>query len=151
MTEYIHYGSPKFSPEAFEPISQLPWWNKPEGGLWASPVEAKFGWKQWNESSRFQKCSDDCAFRFHLNQNAIVIHIKSIDDLKVLAQKGHAYKTNGRFFFEFKKMMKRGVDAIELHLSDDQPCTFEDSLYWALYGWDCDSIIVLNPAVIIPI
>lgn len=26
-----------------------------------------------------------------------------------------------------------------------------DDMYFGLYGWDCDSIIILNPSVVVPI
>ena len=38
---YIHYGSKQFDISKFEPIRN--WWNKPHGGLWASPVNAEYG------------------------------------------------------------------------------------------------------------
>ena len=42
-------------------------------------------------------------------------------------------------------MIKNGIDVIEFNLSNDE------DLYFALYGWDCDCILVLNPEVIIQI
>ena len=43
---------------------------------------------------------------------------------------------------DFEKMLADGWDAIEFRLSEDS------ELYWALYGWDCDSILVMNPDVV---
>ena len=40
--------------------------------------------------------------------------------------------------------LSKSYDAIELHLSDS-----EDNLYMMLYGWDCDSILIMNPDVIV--
>ena len=40
-------------------------------------------------------------------------------------------------------------DAIELHLSEDNSRgDFMECLYWVLYGWDCDSILIMNPDVV---
>ena len=44
---------------------------------------------------------------------------------------------------DFEKMLADGVDAIQFNLSAN-PC-----LYWDLYGWDCDCILIMNPAIII--
>ena len=46
---------------------------------------------------------------------------------------------------DFELMIKNGIDVIEFNLSNDE------DLYFALYGWDCDCILVLNPEVIIQI
>ena len=53
---YIHYGSDKFEPEKFQPIKNKMLSVKPTGGLWASPVNAKEGWRQWCERNNFQYC-----------------------------------------------------------------------------------------------
>ena len=39
-------------------------------------------------------------------------------------------------------------DAIELHLSDEVTDDYLESLYFKLYGWDCDSILIMNPDII---
>ena len=49
---------------------------------------------------------------------------------------------NGSFLPDFEKLLSDGVDAIELFISDDR------ELYWSLYGWDCDSILIMNPDVV---
>lgn len=43
---------------------------------------------------------------------------------------------------DFEKLIEDGVDAIEFNISNDW------DLYMALYGWDCDSTLILNPDVI---
>ncbi|MFR3519297.1 MAG: hypothetical protein ACLTT4_12785 [Coprobacillus cateniformis] len=41
--------------------------------------------------------------------------------------------------------LKRQYDAIEVNISNDY------GLYWKLYGWDCDSILVMNSDVVVEI
>ena len=48
----------------------------------------------------------------------------------------------GCCFPDFEKLVSDGVDAIEFFISDD------NKLYWDLYGWDCDSILIMNPNII---
>ena len=45
-------------------------------------------------------------------------------------------------FLDFEKLSK-SYDVIEVNISADR------DLYWELYGWDCDSILVMNPSVIV--
>ena len=45
--KYIHYGSNSFDPIKFHPIKNVPFYTKPEGGLWASRTNTDFGWKDW--------------------------------------------------------------------------------------------------------
>ena len=51
---YIHYGSKKFDTERFTPIQNCYPRNKPIGGLWASEVDAQFGWKTWCEGEQYR-------------------------------------------------------------------------------------------------
>lgn len=44
---YISYGLGKFDVDKFDEIQNVEYRNKPKGGLWASPVSAKRGWKDW--------------------------------------------------------------------------------------------------------
>lgn len=60
MTEkkqYIHYGSDHFSMEKFKEIQNKlndhSWQNKPNYGLWASPVDAEYGWADWCKGEEF--------------------------------------------------------------------------------------------------
>ena len=39
-------------------------------------------------------------------------------------------------------------DAIELHLSEEVVDDYLESLYFKLYGWDCDSILIMNKDII---
>lgn len=81
-TKYIHYGHKKFEPDRFKEIKNRDFWMKPDGGFWASPVDAKWGWKDWCESENFMDCDIENSFKFTLKDTANVIHIHSVDDLE---------------------------------------------------------------------
>lgn len=147
---YIHYGSKKFDTERFTPIQNCYPRNKPIGGLWASDVKAEYGWKQWCEDNGFycERNTDDNCFRFTLAENAKILTLICSSDVKAMPLLGKTgafdYKPN------FEEILSLGYDAVDYRLSDDCGSAF-DNLYWYLYGWDCDSILVLNPNIIIPI
>ena len=138
---YVHYGSSKFNKEAFIPIRNGGM-NKPIGGLWASDDTAKYGWRDWNSDSRFRECVESLSFRFILIPEARVLTISCEEQAQ-------------EFIFEFSgttnamqidwETVKEYFDAVEVLVSSDY------RLYWTLYGWDCDSIVILNPDVIVPI
>ena len=138
--KYIHYGHKHFSPDSFQPIKNESYRNKPRGGLWASPVDAPFGWKDWCEAEDYSECDERNASTFTLNSKANVYLISSVQDVQAMPRV--ECEITSMFFPDFEKMLADGWDAIEFHLSE---CS---ELYWVLYGWDCDSILVMNPDVV---
>ena len=137
--KYIHYGHSEFSLDRFNPIVNVPHFVKPIGGLWASRVDAEIGWKDWCEGNDFHCDRLEKSFTFKLRDDAKVLHIDSTDCLRDLP-KAETWHTMW-CVLDFEKLMET-YDAIELNLSADH------GLYWSLYGWDCDSILIMNPYVV---
>ena len=136
--QYIHYGHKHFDINLFCPISNREISIKPFGGLWASRIDAEYGWKELNDREHFKKCEKENSFTFYLSDDARILTINSMDDLEDLPH------LENDFFFgtlDFEKLLN-SYDAIEVNISSDR------RLYWYLYGWDCDSILVMNPEVI---
>ena len=104
------------------------------------------GWKQWCTSEEFWLDKLDVNFEFILSDDARVCHIKSVDDLRKLPILQGLDSI--LYCIDFEKAMKK-YDAIELHLSDEVNDDYLNSLYFRLYGWDCDSILIMNPNIII--
>lgn len=144
--EYIHYGSNKFDINKFNPIMNRAFFNKPYGGLWASRINSKYSWKNWNENEQFIDCNEENSFKFILSENANVLEIHSHKDLdkipQVNIQDEYSFLFSTNFFPDYKKLLCNKIDAIEVFISDDY------ELYWKLYGWDCDSILIMNPNII---
>lgn len=158
MKEYIHYGHKEFNINKFNQVKNQDeiLWSKPRcGGLWASAIDAQRGWKQWCEYNEFRDCNENNSFRFTLAENANVVHIYSIKDLQKLPQKLKPLNYRSlinRYFIDFENALNSGIDAIELHLSEENEDDYDsymESLYYVLYGWDCDSILIMNPDIII--
>lgn len=129
----IHYGSPSYDPTLFNPIKNRGF-VKPRGGLWTSPINSKRGWKYWCERESFRDCNENNSFKLVLNLDARVFVINSLDDLK------NAPLIGENIDFE---LLAKTHDAIwlteiglrETHLS--YPIN--------LYGWDCETVLILNP------
>ena len=144
MSKYIHYGHNKFCKEKFDAIENRLFFNKPLGGLWASPVNAAFGWKDWNDREDFRLYSENDRFTFELTEGAKVFHIRKPEDLKKMPMQKLDVELRYTKFPDFEQMAEK-YDAVELHLSE---CYALDIF---LGGYDCDCILVLNPDVIRPI
>ena len=139
---YIHYGDTAFYPYKFCPIHNRQGLNKPYGGLWASRVDAEFGWKKFNEYEFAMDCEEEISFRFILASNAHVIELHSVKDVDQMPQISDP-PNNDIYYPDFEAMAAAGIDAIEYFVSDD------DKLYYKLNSWNCDCILVMNPKIIL--
>ena len=138
----IHYGHKKFDKKQFVDISNCEYRPKPNGGLWASPIDSEFGWKQWCDSNKFRECTESDSFTFTLKPEANILVIDSVDNLKELPQVKSDFVIPMWYMLDFEVLSKK-YDAIEVRISCDY------NLYFKLYGWDCDSIVIMNPDVIV--
>lgn len=136
---YIHYGAKHFDKNLFQDIKNIPF-VKPEGGLWASRINANYGWKEWTEDNEYMtdRYREGNCFRFKLKNNARVLILKTKEDLKNLPKNKIPTFPTLYEWLDFEELKKR-YDAIEVVI---------EKLYWELYGWDCDSILILNKDVI---
>ena len=142
-------------------------------GLWGSPVDSDNSWKSWNDSSEYSECDDSNAFRFKVKDGFKILMIDSeesaislienyfmqnryvrsilrenIDILQAKQSCIEALRCSDPFStcemdgIDFMKMQSDGYSGMEISLTE------YPKLYWLLYGWDCDSIVVWNPDAI---
>lgn len=137
--KYIHYGSNEFDINKFEKIKNKEEFVKPLGGLWASRVDINTGWKNWCLNTGFDAKLDEY-FIFSLKEDTKILTIDNNEQLKELPKLNNSFELYCNLDFE---KLSEEYDAIEVLISKDQ------NLYFSLYGWDCDSIVVMNPSKII--
>lgn len=142
---YVHIGSNDFDKRLFRDISNINHFVKPMGGLWGSPVDSDYGWEDWvisndfNNTIGFNKYGKD-RFYFKLKDNSKLLYIDNAKCLKDLPQINDDLFQIAKSYVQLDfEMLKNMYDAIEVNISAD------NQLYWDLYGWDVDSILVLNP------
>lgn len=138
---YEHYGCKAFDMDKFMPITNMGSFPKPRGGLWASPVNTEFGWIQWCEKEEFAHYNPDNKFQFRLSDSARVLEIRSVEQIKEILPSDMYKVCYGVYVLDFERLCSY-YDAVELFLTDN------GSLYHDFYGWDCDSIVILNPDII---
>lgn len=144
--DYIHYGHDSFDPvyllSTMNPVYKYRRRDKPHG-LWASPVDCKWGWKDWCESEDYSTGPLDKSFTFEL-KTCRVLHVRKPKDIEPYVE-----RVSEGYLFDHCKLNLAKIyneyDAMELHLSEN----------WRLrdievfYGWDVDSIVVWNPDVVV--
>lgn len=141
---YIHYGANHYDPAKVKPLKRH-LTDKPSGGLWASPVDTDWGWKNWCNAEEFRECDEKNSFKFRLKPGSKVWYISTEEDIsgapldmrygEVLIGLIHREGP-----IDFLKLPKMGIDAIELSHDKDY-CAMHD----IFYSWDCNSIVVFNP------
>jgi hypothetical protein len=140
----ITYGcGKKFDHRKFKPIKNR-MHVKPEGGLWASPVGAEYGWREWCEAENYGDLS--CSFTFEFEGNVFVID--SLEDaarLPWVSIEIEGLPNIPGFYLkypDFEKMIELGYDAIYMTDSGQAATRFGNP---SLYGWDCECVLIMNP------
>jgi len=141
VNEYlIHYGSNVFNPELILPIENNNW-TKPCGGLWTSPINSNWGWKDWCERENFRECSKENSFTLKLYDWAKTCVINSVSDLKHLPYYSKSYGKINMRYLNFEKIAKK-YDTIWLTEKGLEKTMWSNP---NLYGWDCETVLILNP------
>ena len=140
----IHYGCTKFDPNLFMPIKNH-YWNKPSGGFWTSPINSHYGWRDWNEHSEFRKCTIENSCTIVLKPSVRIYIIDSIKDL--IRYSTVKCKWSGALYLDFERMSKK-YDAIWVTTKGLME-TSDIGYVYSLYGWDCETVLILNKKVII--
>lgn len=150
---YRHFGSNCFDPMRFVPITNDPVRSKPYGGLWASRVDSDYGWWDFCQNQRYELGSLRTHFDFMIQEGARVHTIRTMDDIKMLPMRDNPMPAiYGPYLPDFVECLRQGIDAVELLWYDSRFHTEESGpVGRALRTWDCDSIVILNPKMIIPI
>lgn len=138
----IHYGSNQFNIELINQIKNDNW-VKPKGGLWTSPVNSEWGWENWCKSEQFRDCNEKISFKLKLNNDAKIYIIDCFDDLvsapKITFNLGENYQKQ---YIDFEELAKE-YDAIWLTIKGLNQTHLSYPLDF--YGWDCETILIMNP------
>jgi hypothetical protein len=141
----IHYGNDRYIPRRLKTIKNKNW-VKPEGGLWTSPVGAKYGWKEWCESEQFRDCDEEKSFKLKFKSDTKIAIINSYSDLENMPiQINDGFRNDLIFsnkYIDYEFLVKFGIDAI--WLTEDGQWKTRLSNPFNLYGWDCDTIFIMN-------
>jgi len=146
---YIHYGHSHFDSNKMLPIKNNCFLTKPLGGFWASCVNSKFSWLDWVQQNNYYTDKfnlDNLYFKFKLKPSAKVLTITNVSQLEDLPHQSNSdYNSlcslSNWTLLDFEQLSQI-YDAIEVIISSDI------ELYYQLYGWDCDSILIMNKNIV---
>ena len=139
-----HYGSPKFKPELVLPVKNSTWWKPTKGGLWTSPIDSTWGWKDWNNVEHHEECDEEKSFIVEIKKNSKILIIDSLSDL---LNAPLIPGISGKILnFEF---IATKYDAIWLTFKGQRATHLSYPI--KLYGWDCETILILNSECVEPI
>lgn len=111
---------------------------KPSGGLWTSPIDSEWGWKDWCESEDW----GDLGSHFRLRFTGRVYVIDSMDAAKQLPWRKPSWSSHVAWP-DYEAIV--GIDAIHMTVEGEQATRYDEP---SLYGWDCETVWIMNPACI---
>lgn len=159
--EFIVYGKKRFNPKKFRKIKNRKGWCKPRTGLWASPIDSEWGWRDFI-ISEMESWKEDLQiyFKFKLSSTAKIYIIDTLEDLYQVPFKriSKLKPALSDYLIDFEKMVSEGYDGILLTENGQNETRMPEfnGLYYNgrsfnLYGWDVECLLVLNPRCIVPV
>ena len=155
MKNLITYGK-IFDRKKFEEVrNEISFANKPEkGGLWCSPENSVYGWKDFCQGEDFRTEDLDHGTRFDLKEGTKLLVIDCVEDYRKAIERfggrnRELYYVKEKFL-NFGLIRDAGYDGVyltdngnsELHTPDFDE--FGD-LEMVMNTWDVESILILNP------
>ncbi len=155
MKKFITYGI-SFDPERFEEIKngQRRLSNKPDGGLWASPVKSGWSWRDFCRSEGYHRSDrpSNVWTKFVLAQGTRIYTINTLKDLITLQSR---YPLQPRDAFEAYilrddraidfEALKEDYDGVYLTEQGLDRCRKPDCKFKInLYNWDCECILMFR-------
>jgi len=113
---------------------------KPKGGLWCSPLDSNYGWKDWCQEESYGDIKQQQRVIFDVDMSNFVV----IDSAKDMKTKLPWIPVMDGYFraLDFEKIVHEGVDGIHLTEKGQWETRFTHPEW--LYGWDCETILILN-------
>lgn len=157
--QWIHIGSREINSNEFDSVRNVPLFPKPTGGLWASPLTLSSPYRSdWHKlcMNLWGKSRKKHSVLFEFKKNAKIFVIDSQGDLiQLIEEVGKAHDPLAEQLpfrrycnIDFENA-QNSYDVIYLtargQYQTRNPLLKEE---YNLYGWDCESCLILNMDVI---
>lgn len=155
--EYVHLGKSKFDKEEFFSIRNSDFGTKPRGGYWASPTDSHKTYEDYIIDN-IEDYKPTVKTIFKLKDDARLLVIKNVKQLSKLPinRKSKSYMNDMRtsamykVYLDFEKLAEE-YDAMLVYMNkgaSSQDDRLMNTVFYKLYGWDVDSLLVFNKNVI---
>ena len=143
--KWVTLGKKSLNKEYFIKPRNRSHFIKPLGGLWASPlkIQGNFisAWHEWCYYN-MEEWLDDNAVVYELKDNAKILTIDSLNDLEEVLKTDYV---DSKFGTSEKNLnfqtLANKYDAIYLTEKGEAETRWSEN---NLYGWDCESLLILN-------
>lgn len=108
---------------------------------------SEYNWARWCAENMPWLLNGTSSFSFTLRPDANVIKLRNVSDVLELVNIRPEFvvgplQDNYKVRLDFERMVGSGVDALEIKIKE---------LTQMFEGWDCDSLLVMNPSAVVPI
>ena len=151
--EFIVYGKTIDERKFVKPHNGLNQFiNKPDGGLWASPTNSRWGWREWCSSENYP-ITLDVWTKFRLVPEARVLEIHCLDHLRdAFSRYGRRNPFQPGGVVLDWNLLRAHYDGVFLSEQGNSECHLPLELGAPdLNAWDCESLIVLDISKIVVI
>jgi hypothetical protein len=153
--QLIILGKKELSKEMFQPIQNIESFVKPEGGLWASPYtpnkEYVSAWHEWCDGNMDNWLSNDAVI-ITLKEEAMYYCIDDQDDLQDIVdivgeQESILNQVSRMKFATYINFEEASKTWDVIYLTENGAWKTHmpmERRHLNLYGWDCESCLIMN-------
>lgn len=150
IKDLIVLGIDTIDPNKFQEVKNSRSRNKPIGGLWTSPIDSIYGWKDFVKIESYKKEKYLSKFvLLSLKDSAKILKIDSAKDFDE-APKRYIKGENDWYppikYLDFEEIAK-SYDALWLTYNGVKElsyCLGDDAFIGDLYGWDVETVLLFN-------
>lgn len=149
--EFVTYGF-YYNPTQFKKVTnKWSFLNKPYGGLWSSPKNSQWGWKDWCKSEMFREKSLRFGFKFKLKKSAKIFVLDAISDYLNLPDEYFWRDPNSMMLTKSLNWEKLATEydgflLTEKGLEETRDLGFDPFVKGrqGFNAWDCETLLVFS-------
>lgn len=148
----IHHGSNTFEERLWNPVTDKKRYgfSKCYGGLWASPVGAAFGWREWSfKEGCWKKYGEPASFQFNFTGKLFILNSRRAF-YRLPWENVAMIPGNEIFFPQWEALIAQGYEGIYLGPTALQAVSdaSSNSLLFNFHTWDVETVWVWDKSKI---